>query len=479
MATTRTPRRRVRRIIVSALLVAALAALSIGAGPASAAQVSTNGTTVSYIAGAGEMNAIVLSLSRSETTDVIVFREFGDRTDGSLIQIDAVPPCISLQPGGDRAASGVHPNPAIVQCPAAPATRVELADQNDAASFQSSLNTRDTILGGEGNDNLFAGLGDDVLDGGLGGDGLFGGLGADTLIGGPGLDTARYEESGRKSGVVADIGGGPNDGSDEDGPPGARDDVMSDVEGLSGSRLADTLTGNARANALFGGEGDDTISGGGDNDEIEGNDGDDTLQGGDGDDALDGGEGIDRIAGEAGADTIKARDTAADSVTCGGGADGVTADSRDAVDADCERVDRGAAGPGPGPGPGTTPPGQAPPPGDGPPRPGDTEGPRVTVARSAALRGGALSIRLGCPRTEPGGCAGVLELRSGRVRLGRRSFRAAGGRSAVVRLRLARSSRRLLARRRSTRVRVTVTARDSNGNARVTRATMTVRSTSR
>ena len=53
--------------------------------------------------------------------------------------------------------------------------------------------------------------------------------------------------------------------------------------------------------------------------------------------------GADVLLGSAGADRFAARDGFADTISCGGGVDLVTADHRDHVGSDCERVEYGAA----------------------------------------------------------------------------------------------------------------------------------------
>jgi Tol biopolymer transport system component len=83
---------------------------------------------------------------------------------------------------------------------------------------------------------------------------------------------------------------------------------------------------------------------------LRGTDGPDVLRGGRGNelvcgsagpDRLSGGSGRDRLFGGAGDDRIAARDGAFDVVGCGPGRDSVSADSRDLVGIDCERVARG------------------------------------------------------------------------------------------------------------------------------------------
>jgi serralysin len=118
-------------------------------------------------------------------------------------------------------------------------------------------------------------------------------------------------------------------------------DVLGGVEGISGSRFADTLTGDDGPNLLVdsggddviyglggddeisdtgfwygrpqgettadylrGGDGNDTIRGGEDGDDINGNQGNDIVLGDSGDDLVRGGQDQDSLNGNAGADTV-------------------------------------------------------------------------------------------------------------------------------------------------------------------------------
>ena len=161
----------------------------------------------------------------------------------------------------------------LVRCTVvATEVKLNLGGDNDSAEV-------DVIAcrcnGGAGADRL---VGDysspraDVLNGEGGNDTLNGGLGPDQLIGGKEIDTASYNDpfGYRDAGVTVTIDGVANDGSAEDGPPDARDDVRTDVERLEGSQFADVLVGNAGANVLTGGLGDDRLDGGFGPDELVG-----------------------------------------------------------------------------------------------------------------------------------------------------------------------------------------------------------------
>jgi Ca2+-binding RTX toxin-like protein len=133
--------------------------------------------------------------------------------------------------------------------------------------------------------------GDDLDDvenatGGAGDDRLIGGDGPNVLAGGPGNDTADY--SGRGDDLTVTLDGNADDGA------GERDNVLRDVESVSGGRGDDRLTGSGVANVLRGGEGEDTIDGRG---------------------------GVDSYDAGPGADVMLTKDKRKETVGCGSGTD--------------------------------------------------------------------------------------------------------------------------------------------------------------
>jgi hypothetical protein len=106
---------------------------------------------------------------------------------------------------------------------------------------------------------------------------------------------------------------------------------------------------------------------------------------------------------------------------------------------------------------------------------------------------GAVLVQLSCPASEPGGCAGILSLetlgavrvrtvaggrtrsRKQKVKLGKGSFQLAGGRNAVVKLRLSKKNQRLVRKLKNVRVLAIVAARDTAGNAQTTRKPLTLK----
>ena len=160
---------------------------------------------------------------------------------------------------------------------------------NDTLYGNSSANTID---GGAGDDGLYGFGGNDALLGGNGNDFLRGGNGDDTINGGAGFDRAGYYQT------DAALGGATVDlrivGPQNTGSLGW--DTLIDIENVSGTPFADTLTGDAGDNWLWGSSSwigavqsatnNDVIDGGGGNDLIQVGFGNHILTGGSGSDTL-------------------------------------------------------------------------------------------------------------------------------------------------------------------------------------------------
>jgi Ca2+-binding RTX toxin-like protein len=234
----------------------------------------------------------------------------------------------------------------------------------------------------ESDDRLEGGDGDDRLDGGHGPD-------VDAFDGGAGDDRIQAADEGDIEGDSPGRSVEPRRDEISCGPGQDRIDVDSadprpaDCEivallfdrgsTITGSPADDVIPGfntHGTRDRILGGDGDDQIEGGFGADALFGQDGNDrligehasaerspgvdpangdTLSGGAGNDHVIGGFGADRITGGAGLDrisggdandTIGARDGRRDKVRCGAGRDSVTADRRDSVSRDCERVRR-------------------------------------------------------------------------------------------------------------------------------------------
>jgi Ca2+-binding RTX toxin-like protein len=183
------------------------------------------------------------------------------------------------------------------------------AGRDSAAGGDGADTLRGAAAGGvgaDGADSLRGDGGNDTLAGDDGDDVVAGGRGSDRLGGGAGNDTADYDEAASPVTVVLD-------GSANDGEAGERDNVLTDVENISGGGVQDSFTGNSGSNRLDGGSGQDFVDGRGGND---------------------------RLDGGAALDVVRARDGRRDVVDCGRGRDFAILDSRD-VARNCERRDLG------------------------------------------------------------------------------------------------------------------------------------------
>lgn len=136
------------------------------------------------------------------------------------------------------------------------------SDDGPAGARDNVRSDIEKLIGGTGADTLIGSTGDDEFDGRKG---------PDVLIGLGGSDIATYVN--RTGRLTVDIDGVADDGNASDGPAGARDNVMTDIEKLIGGSGPDTLTGSAASNVLTGGLGSDTLLGLAGNDTLLANDG--------------------------------------------------------------------------------------------------------------------------------------------------------------------------------------------------------------
>lgn len=282
----------------------------------------------------------------------------------------------------------------------------------------------DVIDGGPGADVIFGNAGADVidglgvrgmtetapnvLDGGPGNDVLHLGstLGPDTVSGGSGLESATPAapvslsvtappaqlvalgdlvtyEARETAGVTVTI-----DDRADDGAPGERDNIRTDVESVRGTPQDDAITGSTRANVL------------------------------------DGGRGVDRLVGFAGPDHYLLRDGVRDACPQIDIGDTVDADLLDPTVSECRRARPDAR--------------------DIARaaelgrlrlirRPVDERTPAVGIGRLRPARDGALTLAVTCPKGAPRACSGSLTLRAGKA-TARGRYRAPAGRTARVRI---------------------------------------------
>jgi hypothetical protein len=195
-----------------------------------------------------------------------------------------------------------------------------LVEGNQITAVDETLSggSSDDQINGYGGNDLLIGLADgDRLNGGDGNDTLSGGSGADTMSGAAGDDVLVINDGDLDHTTFIELidGGTGNDvvqlGTGSYLLTRAN---ISNVETISGSSGADTITAHASTaqnyalgggdDVITGSSGADTISGEAGNDSIFGLAGDDVISGGDGADSLVGGGGTDLLAGGAGNDTF-------------------------------------------------------------------------------------------------------------------------------------------------------------------------------
>ena len=297
----------------------------------------------------------------------------------------------------------------------------------------------DSAAGPGGDDDLTGGDGDDELDGRGGDDMLAGDAGADRFHGGDGSDTVTYAAATLP--VAADLDGITYD----DGPAGDGDTIAAGVENLIGGPHDDVLGGDAGVNAIHGGGGNDTVSGG---------------------------AGADELFGEQGDDILRSSDGVIDVDDCGEGTDTAEADATDTRTA-CELP---TATPGASPvvgDPTVTPAGTAPAPSAVPAT--AVAGPRMALgpARLRLDRRGVARVRVTCPAAAGAACRGTLALTVKRSTAGRASFAIAAGRTATVKIRVAKRWRRSLARK-PIRVQAVASATAGKSSAQRTQRAITL-----
>ena len=254
----------------------------------------------------------------------------------------------------------------------------------------------DTLKGEDGSDLVNGGRGDDQLDGGAGDDALLDGgesgeTGSDRFAGGSGIDLLDYST---EEPLSIDL-----DGVADDGRSGENDNAGADLEDLRGGPQGDVLVGNDSANQ---------IEGGGGSDRIDGRGGDDGLSGGNGDDRIDGGAGVDEIDGAEGFDTLRSRDSSADEVDCGSGADTLLADSLDDFSVACDQASTGA---------------------------------RLS-ATSARMKNGKASLKVSCPAVEGTDCNMKVTADKGGKVMVRGAGEVEPGMTGTVRVKLTKAGKR-------------------------------------
>jgi hypothetical protein len=284
-----------------------------------------------------------------------------------------------------------------------------------------------TADGGAGNDVLVvASSGARTLRGDLGDDTLVPVLASGaseapaTLEGGAGRDLADYADSPggvnasiatRSATVFSSIRRDPTSGQTISSSSPIRNDSLSDIERLSGSREADSLTGGPLADELLGQGAADILEGGDGADILDGGPGTDALNGGLGGDTQIGGPGRDTFRLGNGGDNYQTRDGFVEDIQCAR-ADSLVGDlvDRIASPANCNPLSIAAGK-----------------------HVFDTQlSPRALVVRA----GRAVRTPISCPEDKPEECAGKLRLLVAGDVLTRARYRVRPGRTRTVLFRL-------------------------------------------
>jgi Ca2+-binding RTX toxin-like protein len=300
-----------------------------------------------------------------------------------------------------------------------------------------------SVNGGSGSDTISGSDGPDVIDGGPGGDFLNGAEGDDSFVWNDGDGSDRIDGDLGVDDVTASLDGTAGDVVSVQ-PNGRRVTLartnlvpfaldIGSIESLhlAGRGGADMLTAGAIglvAVNVSGGPGNDTI----------------TTRGS-----------FDFVLGDEGDDHVDVRDGAPDVARGGEGNDSVAADDVDLFDG-FETVDgAGAAAPPPPPPPPpapiVSPPAAGPPPAVvAPPAPRTTPVSVAIKGGTAKVSKGRVAVRLSCPATSPDPCSGMVVLTAAHAKravLARARYSIAPGRSATLKLKLARGTSRLADRK--------------------------------
>jgi Ca2+-binding RTX toxin-like protein len=169
--------KRLSGLILAALAVAAMLAVSAGAAPSTKLR---RAATPAPAAAEPSMNLVLAGTPGEDRITIEL------SADGTAYEISSATP---LQVGGTVC---THPErrPEALSCEATAIAGFEIntGAGNDTVTLGKTVPVPATIRGGEGNDVLTGGAGPDKLIGGPGNDELIGRAGNDLLIGGPGGD---------------------------------------------------------------------------------------------------------------------------------------------------------------------------------------------------------------------------------------------------------------------------------------------------
>lgn len=155
-----------------AIALAVMGTMLLGAASAQAAVLSNSGGIITYVAGQGEKNDVLVGTDVlfGGTVPVYTFK------DADANPITTIPPCEFINGVATCRPDGVS------------SLIIDVRDRDDTAQVGETVGIGALMIGGRGNDTLMGGNGGDILKGNDNRDSLRGRGGTDTYKGGRGRD---------------------------------------------------------------------------------------------------------------------------------------------------------------------------------------------------------------------------------------------------------------------------------------------------
>jgi Ca2+-binding RTX toxin-like protein len=187
-----------------AIALTVMGTMLLGAGSADAATLSSSGGIISYVAGQGEKNDVLVGTTSlfGGTIALYTFK------DADANPITTIPPCEFLNGMATCRQDGVS------------SFIIDVRDRDDTAQVAETVGIGALMIGGRGVDVLMGGNGNDILKGNDGRDSLRGRGGADTYKGGRGRDNLQTLDGIRDTFISCGDGGGDVLRKDRIDPPG-------------------------------------------------------------------------------------------------------------------------------------------------------------------------------------------------------------------------------------------------------------------
>jgi Ca2+-binding RTX toxin-like protein len=179
-----------RRTVIA---LTALGLMLVGAGSAQASVLSSSGGMISYVAGPGEKNDVLVGTGSLLGGTVPVY---------TFTDADANP--IAIGGGPCELVNGIG----MCRQDLVGSLIVDVRDRDDTVTIAETVGIGALMVGGRGNDNLMGGPGGDILKGNDGRDSLRGRGGADVYKGGRGRDNLQTLDGLRDALISCGDGGG-------------------------------------------------------------------------------------------------------------------------------------------------------------------------------------------------------------------------------------------------------------------------------